>query len=101
MLADDSQFIGREIVVTEKMDGENTTVYKDGYVHARSVDVTSKPWQSWLHSRVCIACKALPDGWRVCGENLYAKHSISYDGAWPAIDWLFKCLEYTMNVMSA
>jgi hypothetical protein len=21
----------------------------------------------------------IPDGWRICGENLYAKHSIGYD----------------------
>lgn len=90
VLSDDSQFIGKEVVVTEKMDGENTTVYRDGYFHARSIDGTSKPWQSWLHHRVCIACSALPDSWRVCGENLYAKHSISYDGVWPTIDWLFQ-----------
>ena len=90
VLADDSQFIGREVVVTEKIDGENTTVYPDGYVHARSIDGTSKPWQSWLYAHVCSKCSVLPEGWRICGENLYAKHSISYDGAWPSIDWLFQ-----------
>lgn len=35
-----------EVVVTEKMDGENTTVYQDGRIHARSLDGDSHPWQS-------------------------------------------------------
>ena len=33
VLSDDSQFIGKYVVVTEKMDGENTTIYSDGYLH--------------------------------------------------------------------
>ena len=28
------------------MDGENCTVYNDGYIHARSIDGNSYPWQS-------------------------------------------------------
>ena len=90
VLSDDSQFIGKDVIVTEKMDGENTTIYSDGYFHARSIDGTSNPWQSWLHSHISLACHALPKGWRVCGENLYAKHSISYDNWYPTIDWLFQ-----------
>jgi hypothetical protein len=35
--ADYSTFDGREVVVTEKLDGENTTIYADGHSHARSV----------------------------------------------------------------
>ena len=33
-------------------------------------------------SRRCRAgsARAIPAGWRVCGENLYARHSIAYDG---------------------
>lgn len=36
----------KEVVVTVKMDGENCTVYNDGYIHARSIDGSSYPWQS-------------------------------------------------------
>ena len=54
VLSDDSQFNGKYVVVTEKMDGENTTIYSDGYVHARSVDSRSKPWQSWLQAYSAI-----------------------------------------------
>lgn len=34
-IADLSGLTGREVVVTEKLDGENTTLYADG-LHARS-----------------------------------------------------------------
>lgn len=77
-LADTSNFDGKEVVVTIKMDGENTTMYND-YIHARSLDSNNHPSRNWVknfHSQ--IMCD-IPDGWRVCGENLYAKHSIHYN----------------------
>lgn len=69
----------KEIVATEKMDGENTSLYPNGYVHARSVDGASHPSQSWIRSTWAKVAHDLPLGWRVCGENLYAVHSIKYD----------------------
>ena len=36
-------FSGKEIIITEKMDGENTTVYDDGTFHARSIDGRGHP----------------------------------------------------------
>jgi len=71
-------FLNRPIVITEKMDGENTTMYRD-YMHARSIDSEHHASQSWarnLHSRIS---SSIPFGWRICGENLYAKHSIQYN----------------------
>lgn len=68
----------REVVVSIKMDGENTTVYKDGYVHARSIDGTGKPWQKEIKALSSEWFWKIPEGWRVCGENLQAKHSIEY-----------------------
>jgi hypothetical protein len=65
------------VVVTLKLDGECTTMYRD-YVHARSIEYDPHPSRSWvkaLHARVA---HDIPKGWRVCGENLYAKHSIEY-----------------------
>lgn len=70
-------FVGRRVVVTEKMDGENSTVYRD-YVHARSVESGGHPSRDWLKGFVSAWQHELPEGWRVCGENLYAKHSIAY-----------------------
>jgi hypothetical protein len=70
-------FIDRRVVVTEKMDGENTTLYAD-HLHARSIDSRHHPSRDWvkaLHGRVAFQ---IPEGWRVCGENLYAVHSLAY-----------------------
>ncbi|GAA2074227.1 hypothetical protein GCM10009780_07830 [Actinomadura alba] len=71
------ELAGREIVVTEKLDGENTTLYPDG-LHARSLESAHHPSRAWvkaLHGRIA---PGIPPGHRVCGENLYARHSIGY-----------------------
>ena len=77
-LFDTSHFEGKNVVVTEKMDGENTTLYRDG-MHARSVDSrhhASRDWVKQQHGRIA---HEIPEGWRLCGENVYARHSVSYD----------------------
>jgi predicted kinase len=76
-VGDLSGLAGREVVVTEKLDGENTTLYPDG-LHARSLDSAHHPSRTWvkaLHGRIAAA---IPAGWRICGENVYARHSIAY-----------------------
>jgi hypothetical protein len=78
-LADDAQFVGRDVVVTEKLDGENTTIYPNGTLHARSLTGASHPSQSWVRRRAAQLAPQLPDGWRVCGENLYARHALAYE----------------------
>lgn len=78
MMKDLSAFEGQRVVVTEKMDGENTTGYRD-YIHARSVDGRSHSSQDWVKQFWSQRMYELPEGWRLCGENLYAKHSIPYD----------------------
>ena len=37
----------KEIVVTEKLDGENTSLYRD-YMHVRSLDSRPHPSQNWV-----------------------------------------------------
>ncbi|MFD7257630.1 RNA ligase family protein [Streptomyces sp. NPDC059874] len=69
---------GREVVVTEKLDGENTTLYADG-LHARSLDSAHHPSRAWVKGLQGRIGAGIPDGWRVCGENLYARHSIPYE----------------------
>lgn len=71
-------FKGKEVVVTEKMDGENTTIYSD-YVHARSIDAPSHWTQSFVRQLQSKIGYNIPEGWRICGENLFAAHSIKYD----------------------
>ncbi len=69
---------GEDIVCLEKMDGENCSFYNNHY-HARSID-SQKHWtreKMWeLQKRIG---KDIPSGWRICGENLYAEHSVSYN----------------------
>jgi hypothetical protein len=79
-LKDASQFEGKRVVITKKMDGENTSAYFDGHVHARSIDSKGGEDRAWVKSfLVNNVCFNLPEGWRVCGENLWAEHSIHYD----------------------
>jgi hypothetical protein len=75
---DCAPFEGKEVVVTEKMDGECTTFYTDGTVHARSLETTHHPSRSWVKALVAGVSYRLPGGWRVCGENMFAWHSIFY-----------------------
>ena len=54
-----------------------TTLYRD-YMHARSLEEEhheSRGWVKKLHAEICYQ---IPEGWRICGENLYALHSIPY-----------------------
>ncbi|HNW88068.1 MAG TPA: RNA ligase family protein [Bacteroidales bacterium] len=71
-------FYGKEVVVTEKLDGENTNMYSD-YIHARSLDSAHHPSRALVKSIHSGIKFLIPEGWRVCGENVYAKHSIGYN----------------------
>ncbi len=82
-------FTGQEVVVTEKMDGENTTIYRD-YIHARSLDGRHHPSRNWVKSLQATIGHRIPENWRICGENLYAKHSIGYTEL-PSYFMAFSC----------
>lgn len=71
-------FIGRQIVQTVKLDGENTTMYRDK-IHARSIDGKFHPSQDWVRGLWASIAYEIPIGWRICGENVYAKHTIEYN----------------------
>lgn len=70
---------GAEVVVTEKRDGENTTMYPDA-IHARSLDSLHHPSRSWVKQLHGMIAHDIPVGMRICGENLFALHSVPYDG---------------------
>jgi len=78
LFKDWQSLFNKRVVVTEKMDGENTTMYDNG-IHARSLDSrhhASRDYVKALHAQ--IKCH-IPASWRICGENLYAQHSVMYD----------------------
>jgi hypothetical protein len=90
---------GNEVVVTEKRDGECTTLYPDNYVHARSIDGSGHPWQDWVKGMWSERSYNLPEGWRVCGENTYAKHSIAYDSL-PSFFEVFRIYDQQDSALS-
>lgn len=55
-----------------------TTVYDDGSFHARSIDGRHHPSRNRMVGIAKGIGAKLPRGWRVCGENVYAQHSIAY-----------------------
>lgn len=77
IIPDLSKFEGRNIVVTVKMDGENTSLYQHG-LHARSLNYEPHPSRNLIKVLHSTIAHEIPNGWRICGENLYAKHSIHY-----------------------
>jgi len=76
-MIDDSCFENREVIVTLKMDGENTTMYNDK-IHARSLDYASRDDRSYVKGIWSRISYLIDDNMRVCGENLYAVHSLNY-----------------------
>ena len=65
------------IVVTEKLDGENTNLYCD-YLHARSLDYAPRVDRDRMKALHASVAHDIPKGWRICGENVWAQHSIAY-----------------------
>ena len=54
-------FRGKQVVVTEKMDGENTTLYTDR-LHARSLDSRHHPSRTWVKQWHQTLAHDIPQG---------------------------------------
>lgn len=67
-----------DVVATEKMDGECTTIHRGG-CHARSVDGQHHPSRDWVKAFAAGVSHRLAADERIVGENLFARHSIGYD----------------------
>jgi hypothetical protein len=72
-------FAGRRVVVSEKIDGQNCSIYSDGTCHARSIDSRHHESRSWVKRLAARLKGEIPPGWRVVGENLQARHSLAYE----------------------
>ena len=70
---------GMNVVATEKMDGEGFTLARS-FCHARSLDSRDHPSRHIVKNLWGKIAWEIPESFRVCGENLYAKHSIYYTG---------------------
>ncbi|QAY80499.1 2'-5' RNA ligase (plasmid) [Sphingosinicella sp. BN140058] len=70
-------FAGRRVIVTEKMDGEGTTLTRLK-TYPRSPDGRYHPSRDWMkayHARKAID---IPELWRISGEYMFALHSLPY-----------------------
>jgi hypothetical protein len=90
-----THFEGKEVVITEKLDAEGITLYSD-YLHARSIDSSRNGHLSRciikrLHSEIKFL---IPQEVYVCGEYMYAKHSIYYDAL---TSWFYVFGVYNKN----
>lgn len=73
------QAIGQPIVITEKLDGENTCLNQIGVFARSHAAPTQNPWASylWEHwNRIHFQL----DDLEIFGESLFAIHSITYTG---------------------
>ncbi|MGI0524773.1 RNA ligase family protein [Rhizobium giardinii] len=66
-----------DLVATEKMDGENTTIHDNG-MYARSPDSRYHPSRDWIKAFAASISPQLGKEERIVGENLYARHSVAY-----------------------
>jgi RNA ligase len=73
----DLSWLDGELVVTEKLDGGNLTFTRDA-VYARSPDSGTHPWDRPAKALWVMTAHRIPDGWRVCGESMWARRSIAY-----------------------
>ena len=67
-----------EVVFTEKMDAENTTVFAGG-CHARSPDSGYHASRDWMKAFAAGISPSLSGDERIVGEYLFAKHSVAYN----------------------
>jgi hypothetical protein len=78
VIQDNKLVMSNTIIMTEKLDGENTTMYREG-IHARSLsDMARHPSRTLVQALHGKIKHDIPSTWRICGENCYAKHSIHY-----------------------
>jgi len=77
-LVTDEAFVGKSVIVTEKLDGENTSMTHDK-IWARSVDSGHHPSRNWVNNLWNMLKHDIPPNLRICGENVYTKHSLYYD----------------------
>lgn len=77
VLPDTEHFNGRMVSVSIKMDGECTTLTREKS-YARSIDSVDHVSRHWLKNLHAGIKHNIQPGWRICGENLFATHSIKY-----------------------
>lgn len=71
-VANNHNFFANNILV------HNCTMMNDA-IYARSLDSNNHPSRNWVKGLWGNIRYDIPKRWRICGENVYAKHSVGYD----------------------
>ena len=72
--------VGREVVVTEKLDGGNCCLWRGGvYARTHSHEATH-PWFASIKALYPSFAASVDDDLMLFGENMSAVHSVEYDG---------------------
>ena len=87
-----------DLLVTEKMDGGNITFYRD-YFHGRSIDSGVHAWEKRTASLWGQVRYEIPDKWRISGESMYARRSVSYEDL-PGVFMVFGIWDETNTLLS-
>lgn len=74
-----ASLIGPELVITEKLDGENTCLNARGVFSRSHAAPTQNPWATYLYPRWETLKRDL-GSLDLFGESLYGVHSIEYTG---------------------
>lgn len=88
----DDHFKGSPVIVTEKMDGENCNLCSEG-IYARSIDSPITEWRIPVKDLWARLGHKIPKGFRICGENVSAVHSINYTCKLPSVFLAFSVWE--------
>lgn len=71
-VSENHNFFANDILV------HNCTMMRD-YIYARSMDSNNHPSRNWVKGLWGSIRYEIPEKWRFCGENMYARHSVGYD----------------------
>lgn len=89
---DPGHFVGKRVVITEKLDG-GITQFADGKVYARASSApTSAGWFDYVKSVTLPKLIGVSPKYQAIGEDLYGVHSIEYDPL-PDTFYLFHVLD--------
>ena len=78
VLVSTDHFIGKEVIISEKLDGESCGMDRK-ICHARSLDSKNHPSRNYVKGIWGRIRHEIPEGWKLFGENMFAKHSIHYN----------------------
>lgn len=92
-----SHLIGKDLVFTEKLDGENIFMSRDD-IHCRSLDSKcSDQWNSYVKNLWSSIRYNIPYNIGLYVENLYGIHSIEY-GKLPYYIFVFNAIDLHYNI---